>query len=49
MKIEDDIVVTGDCVCCGRHIEDSKHIFLCEDCRQKEEEHLQESGKENDN
>lgn len=32
------IVEAGNCVYCGRHIDDGGHIFLCEKCRRKEEE-----------
>lgn len=32
------IVEAGNCVYCGRHINDGGHIFLCEECRRKEEE-----------
>lgn len=32
------IIEAGNCVYCGRHIDDGGHIFLCEECRRKEEE-----------
>ena len=31
------IVEAGNCVYCGRHIDDGGHLFLCEECRKKEE------------
>ena len=41
------IVEAGNCVYCGRHIDDGGHIFLCEECRRKEEkECLHEKQKE---
>lgn len=32
------IVEAGNCVYCGRHIDDGCDIFLCEECRRKDEE-----------
>ena len=32
------IIEAGNCVYCGKHIDDGGHIFLCEECRRKEEE-----------
>ena len=32
------IVEAGNCVYCGRHIDGGGHIFMCEECRRKDEE-----------
>ena len=32
------IIEAGNCVYCGKHINDGGHAFLCEECRRKEEE-----------
>ena len=32
------IVEAGNCIYCGRHIDDGSDIFLCSECRRKEEE-----------
>ena len=31
------IIETGNCMYCGEHIDGGDHIFLCEECRRKEE------------
>jgi len=31
-----NIVEAGNCVYCGRHIDDG-HVFLCKECRRKDE------------
>lgn len=42
------IVEAGNCIYCGRHIDDGSDIFLCKECRRKEEErkHLHEKLKD---
>lgn len=32
------IIEAGNCVFCGKHIDDNGSVFLCEKCRRKEEE-----------
>ncbi len=31
------IVEAGNCVYCGRHIDNGGHLFMCEECRRKNE------------
>jgi len=31
-------IEAGNCIYCGRHIDDSGNVFLCKECRRKEEE-----------
>ena len=39
------LVEAGNCVYCGRHIDNGDYIFLCEECRRKEEGCLHEERK----
>lgn len=32
------LVEAGNCVFCGKHIDGGGHVFLCEECRRKDEE-----------
>ena len=38
------IVEAGNCIYCGRHIDDGSDIFLCEECRKRMHEKLKDGA-----